>query len=491
MSETRVVHVVMPQMGESLSEGTIVKWLKRPGDRVEHDEPLFELSTDKVDTEVPAPAAGRLTRVLANEGDTIAVGETVAMIETASSLTSTANVGAVPPAASAVAEQPASAGASKEEPGGHFRSTHAPQLVSFRRGREGATSVPGPTSVPGSTAVPAVTSVPSRPTSVPGTLGARATSVPKQGASRSFSPAVLADAQRAGLSLGQLTGIAGSGREGRITKRDVQRFLESGQRDTGVSALPTRSVAGPSAGPPPEFVYRPADGDRLQPMSPVRKRIARHMRWSVRISPHASAQSEVDMSAVSSAMERRDAFREQFGAPLTFTVFAAAASVRALQKFPVLNSSVVGDQVVFKPSVNLGVAVALPETDDLIVPVVRRADELSLVGLARAIHDLAQRARARQLRPEDVHGGTFTLTNPGVFGGITGTPILNQPQVAILSMGAVRKQPVVVDDAVVVRPIMALALTFDHRAADGMVAFRYLARVRELLETLPGDWQVE
>jgi 2-oxoglutarate dehydrogenase E2 component (dihydrolipoamide succinyltransferase) len=194
------------------------------------------------------------------------------------------------------------------------------------------------------------------------------------------------------------------------------------------------------------------------------------------------------MSAVSAVMEHRPEFRAQFAVPLTYTVFAAAAAVRALQQFPVLNSSVVDDQIVFKPTVQLGVAVALADTDDLIVPVVHRADELSLVGLARAIHDLADRARKRQLRPDDVQGGTFTLTNPGVFGGITGTPILNQPQVAILSLGAVRKQAVVVDDVVVVRPMMALALTFDHRASDGMVAFRFLARVRELLETLPTDW---
>jgi 2-oxoglutarate dehydrogenase E2 component (dihydrolipoamide succinyltransferase) len=298
---------------------------------------------------------------------------------------------------------------------------------------------------------------------------------------------VLGDSQRAGLSLPQLTSIAGSGRGGRITKRDVRQFLESGGRE-GVVAVRAGKVTRAAAGPPPEYLYRPTEADRIAPMSPVRKRIARHMRWSVRISPHATAQSEVDMSAVSSVLERREAFRAQVGAPLTYTVFGAAACVRALRDFPVLNSSVVGDQVVFKPTVNLGMAVALADTDELIVPVVRGADNLSLIGLARGIHDVATRARSRQLRPEDVQGGTFTLTNPGIFGGITGTPILNQPQVGILSLGAVRKQPVVVDDEVVIRPMMALALTFDHRATDGMVAFRFLARVRELLEALPEDW---
>jgi pyruvate/2-oxoglutarate dehydrogenase complex dihydrolipoamide acyltransferase (E2) component len=288
-----------------------------------------------------------------------------------------------------------------------------------------------------------------------------------------------------------LTSIGGSGRGWRITKGDVRRFLESAVPDTSIVSPrvpPSGPVARKREGPPPEYLYRPAEGDRVQTMSTVRKRIARHMRWSTRISPHASAQSDVDMSAVSAVMERRAAFAAHVGAPLTYTVLGAAACVRALRDFPVLNSSVVGDQIAFKPVVNLGIAVALADTDELIVPVVRRADELSLAGLARAIHDLATRARARQLQPHDVQGGTFTLTNPGIFGGITGTPILNQPQVGILSLGAVRKQAVVVDDEIVARPIMAIALTFDHRATDGMVAFRFLARVRELLETLPGDW---
>ena len=247
--------------------------------------------------------------------------------------------------------------------------------------------------------------------------------------------------------------------------------------------------ARPAQGPPPEFLYRPTPEDRVEPMSTIRKRIARHMRWSVRISPHATAQAEADMSAIVALLERREAFRAATGVPLTYTVFTAAATVRALRDFPVLNSSVVGDSLAFKPSINLGVAVALADSDDLIVPVVRGAENFAIVGLARAMQDLVTRARERRLRPEDVQGGTFTLTNPGVFGGITGTPILNQPQVGILGLGAVRKQPVVVDDAVVVRPMMAIALTFDHRAADGMVAFKFLARVRELLEKPPADWQ--
>jgi pyruvate dehydrogenase E2 component (dihydrolipoamide acetyltransferase) len=471
MSEPRVVQVVMPQMGESLSEGTIVKWLKQPGDPIGHDEPLFELSTDKVDTEVPAPAAGILSKILAREGETVAVGEPVALIETHP----TEAAASGPTAGVASATAPPSLATAGEEPGGHFKSTHAPQLVSFRRDRDTAAADADDELHGGA---------PLAASSLLRGTGATASHPPN----RSFSPAVLGDSQRAGLSLHQLTSITGSGRGGRITKRDVHQFLKSGGRDAAAAVPPGSRVARPAAGPPLEYLYRPTESDRVEPMSPVRKRIARHMRWSVRISPHATAQSEVDMSAVSAVLERREAFRAQIGAPLTYTVFGAAACVRALRDFPVLNSSVVGDQVVFKATVNLGMAVALADTDELIVPVVRGADNLSLIGLARGIHDVATRARSRQLRLEDVQGGTFTLTNPGIFGGITGTPILNQPQVGILSLGAVRKQPVVVDDEVVIRPMMALALTFDHRATDGMVAFRFLARVRELLEALPEDW---
>jgi 2-oxoglutarate dehydrogenase E2 component (dihydrolipoamide succinyltransferase) len=469
MSESRVVQVVMPQMGESLSEGTIVKWLKQPGDRIAHDEPLFELSTDKVDTEVPAPAAGVLAKILAREGETVSVGATVAIIEAHEDRPTTSVD--VQSSSGTVAAQSAAAG--QPEPGGHFKSTHAPQLVSFRRGattsaaHDDGRRTPPPPPSPSVRAVAATTPHPSN---------------------RSFSPAVLGDAQRAGLTLNKLTSLPGSGRGGRITKRDVQQFLESGGREAAQLLPASDRGSRKASGPPPEYLYRPTDRDRVVAMSPVRKRIAKHMRWSVRISAHATAQGEVDMSAVTAVLEHREAFRAQVGAPLTYTVFAAAACVRALQEFPVLNSSIVGDQIVFKPTINLSMAVALADTDELIAPVVRAADNLSLVGLARAIHDVVTKARSRQLRPEDVQGGTFTLTNPGVFGGITGTPILNQPQVAILSLGAVRKQPVVVDDVVVVRPRMALALTFDHRATDGMVAFRFLARVGALLEVLPADW---
>jgi pyruvate/2-oxoglutarate dehydrogenase complex dihydrolipoamide acyltransferase (E2) component len=394
---------------------------------------------------------------------TVHVGAPVALIEPDAPARSEA-VPASPPASAAAPVV--------EDTGGHFKSSHAPQLVSFRRDRAPAASSASPVARP-----EAVRRAP--PQSAP--------------PNRSYSPAVLGAAQRGEIPIDRLTRIPGSGRGGRLTKRDVQRFIDSGGLDATVaqmrSAAPQPSVAR-ELEPPPEYVYRPGEGDRLEPMSPVRRKIAHHMRWSVQISPHATAQAEADVGAISELLDRtREAFRERTGVPLTYTVFAAAATVRALRDFPILNSSVVGDHIAFKSSVNLGVAVALPDSEELIVPVVRHAEELTLTGLARALHDIAARARGRQLRPEDVHGGTFTLTNPGIFGGITGTPILNQPQVGILGLGAVRKQAVVVDDAIAVRPVMALALTFDHRATDGMVAFKFLARVRELLEAPPDDWR--
>jgi pyruvate dehydrogenase E2 component (dihydrolipoamide acetyltransferase) len=465
MSESGI-QVVMPQMGESLAEGTIVRWLKAPGDRVERDEPLFEISTDKVDTDVPAPAAGILKQILASEGETVHVGSPVAVIEPDQAEHRAATAPQAMPAAAPLAE----------DSGGHFKSSHAPQLVSFRRERGG-----------GAAAAASATAAPRRAS--PDRLRV----LPAVPADRSYSPAVLDAAQRGGVALGRLTTLQGSGRGGRVTKRDVQRFIEEAAQDapavtTARAAADAAAIRGLEV--PAEYVYRPGPADRVEPMSPVRRKIAHHMRWSVQISPHATAQGDVDMSAISALLERgRDAFRERTGVPLTYTVFAAAATVRALREFSILNSSVVGDQIAFKPYVNLGVAVALADSDELIVPVVHRAEELALPGLARAMHGLVTRARARQLRPEDVQGGTFTLTNPGIFGGITGTPILNQPQVGILGLGAVRKQAVVIEDAVAVRPVMAVALTFDHRATDGMVAFRFLARVRELLEAPPDEWR--
>jgi pyruvate dehydrogenase E2 component (dihydrolipoamide acetyltransferase) len=435
-----MIDVVMPQMGESLAEGTVVRWLKQVGDRVERDEPLFEISTDKVDTDVPSPVSGTLHAILAPNGQTVAVGAPVGVVDD----------GRAPMAvdAPAATRAPADAPPRTAEPAGHFKSSHAPQLVSFRRGAD----------------------TPSAPPS----------------GGRSFSPAVLDSARRNNVSLHALTSLSGSGRGGRVTKADVERFLEAGAR----GSEPRASGHDAAREVPPEYRYRPAPDDRIVPMSPTRRKIADHMSWSVRISPHASAFAECDMSATSARIKQeRDAFAARVGAPLTVTVVAAMALAATIREFPALNASVVDDAIVIKPRVHVGIAVALPDSDDLIVPVVREADGLSIAGMARAIADLSSRARERRLRPEDVQGGTVTLTNPGMFGGITGTPILNQPQVAIVGLGAIARRAMVLEgDRIAPRSMMTIALTFDHRAIDGVAAFKFLDRLRGRLEAGPDEW---
>jgi pyruvate/2-oxoglutarate dehydrogenase complex dihydrolipoamide acyltransferase (E2) component len=447
-----MIDVVMPQMGESLAEGTVVRWLKKAGDRVERDEPLFEISTDKVDTDVPSPTAGTLRTILVPEGQTVAVGARVAVIDD--------GVAAAPEAPPSAAHAAGDTAEKAEEPAGHFKSSHAPQVVSFRRDAS--------------------------PAAAP------------SGSARTFSPGVLDAARRGSVPLPALTSLNGSGRGGRVTKADVARFIESGgaSGDDGnrhdLVARPGRPRAeNGSAGPavPREYLYRPSPDDQVTPMSTMRKKIADHMTWSVRISPHASAFAECDLTAVVALVRReRDGFAARTGAPLTYTVLAAAALARTMREFPAFNASVVDESIVIKPRVNIGIAVALPDSDDLIVPVVHNADELSIAGMARAVADLAARARARKLKPEDVQGGTVTLTNPGIFGGVTGTPILNQPQVAILGLGAIVKRAVVLDDdRIAPRSMMTVSLTFDHRAADGMAAFRFLARLKSRLEAGPSE----
>jgi pyruvate dehydrogenase E2 component (dihydrolipoamide acetyltransferase) len=468
-----MIDIVMPQMGESLAEGTVVRWLKAPGDRVARDEPLFEISTDKVDTDVPSPEAGILREVLADVGQTVAVGAIVARVEAdAPAQRQTSG----PADAPAVVEAAANVTTAAPEPGGHFKSSHAPQLVSFRQGRQAAPAARTP--------VAAV---------APVTLASAASSAigfaPISG--RTFTPMVLESARQAGLSFQTLTAMQGSGRGGRVTKRDIERYIASPARaqapTAAASARPASVAPQTDEHVPLEYLYRPTDEDRIVDMSPVRRRIAHHMTWSTRISPHASAFAECDMSRASAVVRGEgERFAGTVGAPLTYTVVAALALVQTLREFPVFNVSVVGESLVLKPRVHLGIAVALADTDDLIVPVVRNADGLSIAGLARAIADVAARARARKLRVEDVQGGTFTLTNPGMFGGLTGTPILNQPQVGIVGLGAIIKRAVVLDgDRIAPRPMMTVSLTFDHRAVDGTAAFRFLARLRQRLEAGP------
>ena len=431
MTPTRRMDMTMPQMGESLTEGTIVRWLKPVGAPVALDEPLCEISTDKVDTELPSPCAGIVAEIVAAEGQTVAIGAVLAWIETEA-----------PAAAEPVTREPSPA--SVPDPATHFKNPAGDGTIVVRR-RVASAAEPLP-------------------------------------ATRSYSPAVLGAAQRGEVPLEKLTQLQGSGRGGRVTKRDVEQFVQSGAGAQPQQAPPT---GGADIEPPPDLLYRPGPRDRIVPMSPIQKQTARHVAWSVRISPHVTSFAECDLSRAAEWIARsRESFKADTGAPLTYTTIVAYAAIRALRHVPSLNASVVGDSLVLKPYVNLGIAVALTDTDELIVPVVQNAHELSFIGLARAIQDLGARARARTLQADDVRGGTFTLTNPGMFGGSAGTPLIVQPQVAILGLSAAAKRAAVVDDSLAVRPMMTFGLSHDHRAANGMTAFRYLEALRIEVERL-------
>ena len=467
--------VVMPQMGESIVEGTITKWHKKPGEPVERDEPLFEITTDKVDTEVPSPAAGVLEQILVQEGETVAVGTVVGMVGDGKAVaTSTA---ATTQETAPKAEQTPDGG----DGGGHFRSSHQP--TTFQR-RDKQEASPIPKSVP--TSAPPSPPPPPEPPNAPVAAGGA-----RHG---QLSPVVAALAAKNHLPMEELLSIPGSGRGGRITKKDVLGYLE--QRPAAGTSPPPAVIApkpappataavsqarGTSATPPAQYLYQPEADDKLVPMNTMRQQIAEHMIWSQQISAQVTSFTECDMQRIVRYRDQHRArFEETNGVPLTFLPFVADATVRALKEFPIFNSSVVGDQIAFKKHVHLGIAVALEQ--GLIVPVIRNADEMNFTGLARGIHTVAEKARTRGLLPVDVRGATFTITNPGMFGGLTGTPMIAQPQVAILGLGAIQKKPVVVDDAIAIRPVMVLALTFDHRVIDGATGFQFLERIRVQLE---------
>jgi pyruvate dehydrogenase E2 component (dihydrolipoyllysine-residue acetyltransferase) len=472
--------VVMPQMGESIAEGTITKWLKQVGERVERDEPLFEISTDKVDAEIPSPAAGVLTEIKFKEGETVEVNTVVAVLDGGDGAESEAPPVVAEAAPAAEAEEEAEA-----PPTDKVESPTAPPAPP-----EPATPPPAPK--PAQPAAIAPKSTPaqrpqSRPpatvTQAPGN-GGRAATVEELRRTKS-SPLVRKIASEHGIDIAKLEG---TGMSGRVTKNDILSFIESGGSTPTVAApQPPKSVpAAPIvsvAAPPP---VRPAEGDRVEQMSVMRKKIAEHMILSRRTSAHVTTVYEIDMTKIARLREEhRESFLERTGTKLTYMPFIFQAVNNALRKFPVFNAQVSGDQIVYKRDVNLGMAVALDW--GLIVPVIKRADDLSLSGLARAANDLADRARTKQLKPDEVAGGTFTITNPGVFGGLFGTPIINQPQVAILGVGKIEKRAKVMttsegEDYVAVRWMAYFALSFDHRIIDGSDAERFLAYIKEQLE---------
>ncbi|PYV19780.1 MAG: dihydrolipoyllysine-residue succinyltransferase [Acidobacteria bacterium] len=426
-------NVIMPQMGESVAEGTVTKWLKKVGDRVERDEPLFEISTDKVDAEIPSPASGTLAKILVKESETVEVNTVVAVIDGEG-----AAAAAAPPAAPAKAAKPAA-------------------------GPEVAAAVTAP---PKPEAAPPVTPAP----------GGRAAAPPSAGEKVRSSPLVRRIAREHNVDVAQ---IPGTGQGGRVSKKDILAYLA--QAGPSRAAVPVSDVERKRAPAPaaPRMVF--SGPTETVAMTPMRRQIAEHMAVSKRTSAHVTTVFEIEMSKVVEMRERSAAeFERRNGLKLTYTPFFFRAAVEAIKEFPILNSSVEGTNIVYRRDVNVGVAVAL-ETG-LIVPVIKNADEKNFLGIARAVEDLAGRARTKRLSVEEVQGGTFTLTNPGVFGSLFGTPIIHQPQVAILGVGAIEKRAVIRHDAIAIRPMVYLALTFDHRIIDGAVADQFMGRIKSVLE---------
>ena len=455
--------VIMPQMGESIAEGTVTKWLKNIGDRVERDEPLFEISTDKVDAEIPSPTAGVLKEIRVAPGSTVPIHTVVGVIAAEGEATAP-SFAAAPPAGTVT----------------------LPPLP----------PAPAPPTAPPAVAAPPspVAAAPPPPPPVEyhiegerhPLVGADAAGADKPRAEMTAeelrltrsSPVVRKIAAEHQLNIRE---IPGTGIGGRVTKQDILGHIEA--RPALAPAPPEAPpVVEPAVATPAAKPAAPAAGPRVQvvPMSPIRKKTAEHMLLSRRTSAHVSTVFEIDFTRIDQLRQKHRAAFEERGVKLTYMPFVLKAVVDALSAFPVLNASIDGDSVVYRKDVNLGLAVALDW--GLIVPVIHHADEKNVLGLARATADIAERARAKKLKVEEVQGGTFTITNPGVFGSLFGTPIINQPQVAILGLGTIEKRPVVRDDAIAIRTMAYVALTFDHRLVDGADADRFMAQVKKTLQ---------
>ena len=432
-------NVIMPQMGESIFEGTITRWLKKPGDMVQRDEALFEISTDKVDAEIPSPAAGVLSRVLVPEGETVQINTVVAEIE----------------AEGVVAAQPAKVEAAEPARAEPPPPPPAPPPA--------PPAAPAPAAGAGVEPEPVV-EMPRRPQ--PSAEAAEVRS----------SPLVRRVAAEHGVDLSQ---VSGSGLGGRISKADIMAYIEAGKG--GVPpARPAPPPASAPAGASPAVPSAPGARVQVVPMSTMRQKIAEHMVESKRTSPHVHTVFDVDMSRVAHLRARTKAeFEQRNGVRLTYLPFIARAAVTALKSFPYVNASLEGTNIVLKTDINLGIAVVLEW--GLLVPVIKNAEEKNFLGLTRAIRDLADRARAKKLSPDEVQNGTFTITNPGQ-GALFGTPIINQPQVAILGVGHIHKAPVVIDEAIAIRSIVYLSLSYDHRVVDGVLADQFVAHMKKTLE---------
>jgi pyruvate dehydrogenase E2 component (dihydrolipoamide acetyltransferase) len=456
--------IVMPQMGESIFEGTITKWLKKPGDKVERDEPLFEISTDKVDAEIPSPSAGILKEIKVGEGKTVPIQTVVGTIDSAD--------GAAVAPAKAAAPAPAPAKLAPAAP--------APQAA------KPAAAPPPPLAQKQAAPAP------------------QAAAAAKEGARIHSSPLVRRMAKEHGVDLAL---VPGTGQGGRISKQDIEAYISGGAPAAGASeeaaeayaqaaatpqapraatppppALATAGVSTHSAfasAVPRERIY--FGNYEVQPMSIMRQRIAEHMVASKHTSPHVYSVDEIDMTKVSSLRAKsKDEFEKRYETKLTFMPFFVKAAVAGLRAFPTMNASLDGTNVVLHKEINVGIAVALDW--GLLVPVIKNADEKNILGIQRNLNDLAERARSKKLKPEEVQEGTFSITNPGVFGGLFGLPVISQPNVGILGLGMIEKRPVVINDSIAIRSMCYVTLSYDHRVVDGAIAHQFLHKVKENLE---------
>jgi pyruvate dehydrogenase E2 component (dihydrolipoamide acetyltransferase) len=466
------VDIVMPQMGESIFEGTITKWLKKPGDKVERDEPLFEISTDKVDAEIPSPSAGVLKEIKVGEGKTVPIQTVVGVIDAAGG--------------AAQAAAPAPAPAKAAEPAKPAPSAPAPQAAKPAAAPPPATRQAAP--------APAAQAAPAR-----------------DGARIHSSPLVRRMAKEHGIDL---TTVQGTGTGGRISKQDIEAHLAGGgsaaapaEADVYTQQAPAPSYSAPPPPPqrqaPPQAPPPPAStmggqhhvafetavpreriyfgNYEVQPMTIMRQRIAEHMIASKHVSPHVYSVDEIDMTKVAAIRAKsRAEFEQRYETKLTYMPFFVKAAVAGLRAYPTMNASLDGTNVVLHKEINIGMAVALDW--GLIVPVIKNADEKNVLGIQRNLNDLAERARSKKLKPEEVQESTFSITNPGVFGGLFGLPVISQPNVGILGLGTIEKRPVVIDDAIAIRSMCYITLSYDHRVVDGAIAHQFLHKVKDTLE---------
>ena len=489
--------VVMPQMGESIAEGTITRWLVKVGDKVERDQPLFEISTDKVDAEIPSPAAGTLLEIRNKEGETVPVNQVVAVIGEAGEQPA---AGAPPAAQEAAAAQPAAPTPAPAQPEAAAGSTE--EVKKEETAREGAAGAP-PVASPEPQPKPRAEA---QPQAAPAPAGSE-----EERLRRYSSPLVRNIAAQEGVDLAQ---VQGTGQHGRVTKDDILSYIENRKAAPAAAPAPAPAPAPAAAAPAPAApapaatpapataaavpaqrptggfsvpAYHEGENVEIEPMSKIRQITAAHMVYSKATSAHVTTVFHFDMSRVARARNRaKDKFQKIEGTKLTFMPFIFKAVVNGLKAYKKINAAIDGTNIVYKKDINLGMAVDLGH--GLIVPVIKHADQLSLVGLAKTANDLADRARSKKLKPDEAQGGTFTITNPGVFGSLFGTPVINQPQVAILGVGAVEKRPVVVTDdegidAIAIRTMAYFAITYDHRLVDGADADRFMIEVKKTLET--------